>query len=105
MTEEAAKGVHMSKEEKLMNAAIAATGDESITDVAEFNPKGSAGASAAGAAAGSLAGGAATGGSGWGKSTALVGALQLVVPSWAWGKIFPLEFVLRYHPTRSISSG
>jgi hypothetical protein len=65
----------MSKEEKLMNAAIAATGDELITDVAEFNPKGSAGASAAGAAAGSLAGGATTGGSGWGKSLGAAGGM------------------------------
>ena len=52
----------MSREEKLIQAVIAATGDESIIDVAEFNPKGSAGATAAGAAAGSVAGGAATGG-------------------------------------------
>jgi hypothetical protein len=29
----------MSKEEKLMQAVVAATGDETITDVAEFNPK------------------------------------------------------------------
>jgi hypothetical protein len=65
----------MSKEEKLMKAAIAATGDDSITDVAEFNPKGSAGASAAGAAAGSLAGGAATGGDGWGKSIGAAGGM------------------------------
>jgi hypothetical protein len=65
----------MSKEEKLMNAAIAATGDELITDVAEFNPKGSAGASAAGAAAGSLAGGATTSGSGWGKSLGAAGGM------------------------------
>jgi hypothetical protein len=65
----------MSKEEKLMKAAIAATGDESITDVAEFNPKGSAGASAAGAAAGSVAGGAATGGDSWGQSIGAAGGV------------------------------
>lgn len=63
----------MSKEEKLMKAVVAATGDESITDVAEFNPKGSAGASAAGAAAGSLAGGAATGGNSWGQGFGAAG--------------------------------
>lgn len=63
----------MSKEEKLKAAAIAATGDESISDVAEFNPKGSAGATAAGAAAGSLAGGAATGGNSWGRSFGAAG--------------------------------
>jgi hypothetical protein len=63
----------MSKEEKLMNAAIAATGDESNTDVAEFNPKGAVGATAAGAAAGSIAGGAATGGNNWGQSFGAAG--------------------------------
>lgn len=63
----------MSREEKLMKAVIAITGDSSITDVAEFNPKGSAGASAAGAAAGSLAGGAATGGNNWGSSFGAAG--------------------------------
>jgi hypothetical protein len=65
----------MSREAKLMKAAIAATGDESITDVAEFNPKGAAGASAAGAAAGSLAGGAATGGNSWGSSIGAAGGM------------------------------
>ncbi|MEA3501829.1 MAG: hypothetical protein U9R47_03580 [Actinomycetota bacterium] len=65
----------MSREAKLMKAAVAATGDASISDVAEFNPKGSAGASAAGAAAGSLAGGAATGGDGWGRSIGATGGL------------------------------
>ena len=63
----------MSKEEKLLRAAVEATGDEAIIDVAEFNPKGSAGASAAGAAVGSLAGGAATGDSGWGHTVGAVG--------------------------------
>jgi hypothetical protein len=67
-------GAPMSREAKLMTAAIAATGDESITDVAEFNPKGAAGASAAGAASGSLAGGAATGGNSWGSSIGAAGA-------------------------------
>ncbi len=65
----------MSKEDKLRKAAIAATGDETIFDVAEFNPKGSAGASAAGAAAGSLAGGAATGGDSWGQSFGAAGGM------------------------------
>ena len=63
----------MSKEEKLIRSVIAATGDDSITDVAEFNPKGSAGATAAGAAAGSLAGGAATGGNTWGQTFGAAG--------------------------------
>jgi hypothetical protein len=63
----------VSREEKLMKAVIAMTGDSSITDVAEFNPKGSAGASAAGATAGSLAGGAVTGGDSWGRSFGAAG--------------------------------
>jgi hypothetical protein len=46
----------MSHEEKLMRAAVAATGDDSIEDVAEFAPKGSAAARGLGAAAGSIAG-------------------------------------------------
>jgi hypothetical protein len=65
----------MSKEEELMQAVIAVTGDETITDVAEFNPKGSAGASAAGAAAGSLAGGAATGSNSWGQTIGAAGGM------------------------------
>jgi len=65
----------MSKEEKLLRAVIEATGDDTIFDVAEFNPKGSAAASGAGAAVGSLAGGAATGDSGWGKSVGAAGGL------------------------------
>ncbi|MCK5806391.1 MAG: hypothetical protein KAI66_26400 [Lentisphaeria bacterium] len=63
----------MSKEQKLMKAAIAATGDDSISSVATFNPKGSAGATAAGAAAGSFAGGAATGRNTWGQSFGAAG--------------------------------
>jgi hypothetical protein len=63
----------LSKEQKLMKAVIAATGDASISDVAEFNPKGSAGATAAGSVAGSLAGGAATGGDGWGRAVGASG--------------------------------
>lgn len=58
-----------------MQAAVEATGDDTIIDVAEFNPKGAAGASAAGAAAGSLAGGAATGGDSWGKAIGTAGGM------------------------------
>ena len=64
---EATKESGLSREEKLMKAAVEATGDTTISDVAEFHPKGTAGATAAGAAAGSLAGGAATD-SNWGSS-------------------------------------
>lgn len=57
----------MSLETRLRKAAIEATGDDEIIDVAEFTPKGTAGATFAGAFAGSLAGGAATGGNSWGQ--------------------------------------
>ncbi len=46
----------MSHEDKLMAAAKEATGDDTLIDVAEFAPKGSAAARGIGAAAGSLAG-------------------------------------------------
>jgi len=58
----------MSAEERLMKAVIEATGDDTITDVAEFEPKGSAAARGVGAAAGTLAGGGATDGNSWGKA-------------------------------------
>ena len=88
----------MSKEAKLMKAAIAATGDESITDVAEFNPKGSAGASAAGAAAGSLAGGAATGGDGWGKSIGAAGGMAAGRALMGVGKDLPPRICVAVSP-------
>ena len=65
----------MSKEEKLLRAAIEATGDDTIFDVAEFNPKGTVGATAAGAASGSVAGGAATGGDSWGRAVGTMGGV------------------------------
>ncbi len=49
----------MSFEEKLLDTAMEATGDDSIIDVAEFQPKGTAGTMVAGAMAGSAVGGAA----------------------------------------------
>ena len=61
----------MSKEEKLMNAVIAATGDTSVSDVAVLQPKGTAAATGAGAAAGSLAGGGAAGN--WGSAFGATG--------------------------------
>ncbi len=56
-----------------MKAAIELTGDDTINDVAEFHPKGTAGTAAAGAAAGSLAGGAVSGGNSWGSSFGAAG--------------------------------
>ena len=60
----------MAKAEQLMKAAVAATVDDTIIDVAEFNPNGYTGASATGIAAGGLAGGASTGGEAWGTGLA-----------------------------------
>lgn len=57
----------MSFEQKLLDAAVAATGDDTIIDVAEFAPKGSAAARGAGAAVGSIAG-SEIGGDGWGEA-------------------------------------
>jgi hypothetical protein len=63
----------VSKEEKLMRAAIAVTGDDSINHVAEFFPKGAAETSAAGLVAGAAVGGAVTGGDSGGSSAGAVG--------------------------------
>jgi hypothetical protein len=89
----------LSKEAKLMNAVIAATGDDSISDVAEFNPKGSAGASAAGAAAGSLAGGAATGGDSWGRSLGAAGGMAAGRAMMGLGKDLPPRICVAVSPT------
>ena len=89
----------MSKEAKLMKAAIAATGDDTISDVAEFNPKGSAGASAAGAAAGSLAGGAATGGDSWGRSFGAAGGMAAGRAMMGLGKDLPPRICVAVSPT------
>ena len=88
----------MSKEEKLTRAVIEATGDDSITDVAEFNPKGSAGASAAGAAAGSLAGGAATGGDSWGQSFGAAGGMAAGRAMMGLGKDLPPRICVAVSP-------
>lgn len=56
-----------------MQAVVEATGDDTIIDVAEFNPKGSAGATGAGAIVGSMVGGAATGDNSWGKAAGSAG--------------------------------
>jgi len=88
----------MSKESKLLKAAIAATGDATIFDVAEFNPKGSAGATAAGAAAGSLAGGAATGGDSWGRSFGAAGGMAAGRALMGLGKDLPPRICVAISP-------
>jgi hypothetical protein len=58
----------MSLEDKLLKNAIKESGDETIIDVAVFEPKGSAAARGIGAAVGSLAGGGVTDGSSFGTA-------------------------------------
>lgn len=60
----------MSFEARLLATAREATGDDTIQDVADFQPKGTAGASMAGAVAGAAIGDAAVGGDGWGDAIA-----------------------------------
>ena len=89
----------MSREDKLMKAAIEATGDDTISDVAEFNPKGAAGASAAGAAVGSLAGGAATGGNDWGQAIGATGGMAAGRAMMGMGKDLPPRICVAVSPT------
>lgn len=56
----------MGFEANLLAEARRAAGDDTIQDVADFQPKGTMGAAAAGALAGSVVGDAAVGGDGWG---------------------------------------
>lgn len=60
----------MGFEANLLAEARRATGDDTIQDVADFQPKGTMGAAMAGAAAGSVIGDAAVGGDGWGDAIA-----------------------------------
>lgn len=60
----------MSFEANLMAEAQRVAGDDTIQEVADFQPKGTAGAAAAGAAAGAVLGGAAVDGDGLGDSLA-----------------------------------
>jgi hypothetical protein len=88
----------LSKEEKLMKAAIESTGDDTIVDVAEFMPKGSAAATGAGAAAGSLAGGGATG-SGWGSAIGTAGGAAAGKAMLGIGKDLPPRICVAVSPT------
>lgn len=89
----------MSKEDKLMKAAIEATGDNTITDVAEFHPKGTAGTAVAGAAVGSLAGGAASGGNSWGSSFGAAGGAAAGKALVGLGKDLPPRICVAMSPT------
>jgi hypothetical protein len=82
-----------------MKAAIEATGDSSITDVAEFQPKGTAAATGAGAAAGSLAGGGATGGSNWGSAIGISGGAAAGKVLVGLGKDLPPRVGVAVSPT------
>lgn len=89
----------MSKEAKLMKAAIEATGDDSINDVAEFQPKGTAAATGAGAAAGSMAGGAASGGNNWGSAFGVAGGAAAGKALVGLGKDLPPRICVAVSPT------
>ncbi len=88
----------MSREEKLMKAAVEATGDTTISDVAEFQPKGTAAATGAGAAAGSLAGGAATD-SNWGSAIGTAGGAAAGKALLGIGKDLPPRICVAISPT------
>ncbi|MCL1598661.1 MAG: hypothetical protein M3094_05720 [Actinomycetia bacterium] len=89
----------MSKEAKLMKAAIEVTGDDSINDVAEFQPKGTAAATGAGAAAGSMAGGAASGGNNWGSALGVAGGAAAGKALVGLGKDLPPRICVAVSPT------
>ena len=92
------RGVPLSKEEKLMAAAIEATGDDSISDVAVLQPKGTAAATGAGAAAGSLAGGGATG-SNWGSAFGATGGAAAGKALLGMGKDLPPRICVAISPS------
>lgn len=87
----------MSKEKKLMQAAIETTGDDTINDVAEFMPKGTAAATGAGAVAGSVAGGAA--GGDWGSAFGSVGGATAGKALLGIGKDMPPRVCVAISPT------
>lgn len=88
----------MSKEAKLMKAVIEATGDNSISDVAEFQPKGTAAATGAGAAAGSLAGGSVTD-SNWGSAFGTAGGAAAGKALLGIGKELPPRICVAVSPS------
>ncbi|MCL1598785.1 MAG: hypothetical protein M3094_06355 [Actinomycetia bacterium] len=87
----------MSKEEKLRKAVVEATGDDTITDVAEFQPKGTAAATGAGAAAGSLAGGGVSG-SNWGSAFGAAGGATAGKAMLGIGKDLPPRIAVAISP-------
>ena len=87
----------MFKEEKLKKAVVEATGDDSITDVAEFQPKGIAAATGVGAAAGSLAGGAASD-SNWGSALGAGGGATAGEAMFGPGKDLPPRIAVAISP-------
>lgn len=87
----------MSKEEKLMAAAIEATGDDGISDVAVLQPKGTAAATGAGAAAGSLVGGGTAGD--WGSAFGAAGGAAAGKTLLGMGKDFPPRICVAISPS------
>jgi hypothetical protein len=94
----------LSKEEKLMAAAIEATGDDSISDVAVLQPKGTAAATGAGAAAGSLVGGGATG-SNWGSAFGATGGAAAGKALLGMGKDLPPRICVAISPNEEYLFG
>ena len=88
----------LSKENKLRKAAIEATGDHTIADVAEFMPKGTAAATGAGAAVGSIAGGGATG-SNWGSAIGTAGGAAAGKAMLGLGKDLPPRICVAISPS------
>ncbi len=87
-----------------MKAAINATGDSRIIDVAEFQPKGTAAATGAGAAAGSLAGGAATDNN-WGTAIGTEGGAAAGKALLGIGKKLPPRVCVAISPTEAYLLG
>ena len=88
----------MDLQQKMVDMAREATGDEEIFVAGDFQPKGMVWKRAAGAAAGSLIGGAATDGNTWGNAAGAAGGLA--VGSLAAGKGKPPVIVLAATPTK-----
>lgn len=89
----------MSMEDKLLKNAIKESGDETIMDVAVFEPKGSAAARGIGAAAGSLLGGGATDGSSFGTAFGATAGMIGASAAVGMGRDLPPEICIAMSPT------
>jgi hypothetical protein len=87
----------MSMEEKLRTAARAATGDDSILDVAEFHPRGFAAAAGAGAGVGSAVGGGVSD-SGVGSAIGAAGGTAAGMAAAASARDLPMRICVAVSP-------